>query len=71
MAVTASWITKEAKLHEVTIGFRQIVGDIHNGVNISTTFWNILCEFKIENKVIELYTVPDFEIRTDFLGHKI
>ena len=62
MAVTASCITKEAKLHEVTIGFRQIVGDIHNGVNISTTFWNILCEFKIENKVIELYIIPNITV---------
>ena len=59
MAVTASWITKEAKLHEVTIGFRQIVGYILNGVNISTTFWNILSEFKIENKEFELYIIPN------------
>lgn len=53
MTVTASWITQDFQLREIIIGFREIIGDVHTGTNIADTFWKILCEYKIEEKVVQ------------------
>ncbi len=53
MAITATWVTKDFKMYEAVIAFREIKGE-HSGVNIAAVFYEALKEFGIENKVLFL-----------------
>jgi len=46
MAVTASWLSYDFHMNEVTVGFRELAKE-HSGVNIAATFLSILKEFHL------------------------
>jgi hypothetical protein len=57
MAVTVTWLTFDFVMMEVTLGFRELMGD-HSGVNIANCFLSILNEFGLQNRVsITIFTV--------------
>ena len=50
--MAVSWLTQDFQLLEIIIGFREIMDDQHTGENIANTFWEILCEYKVEEQVV-------------------
>ena len=52
IAVTAHYVDKDWQLRRHLIAFRNLPGS-HTGLNIATLLYNIICEYKIENKVYD------------------
>lgn len=51
MAVTATWLTSNFRMKEVTLSFRELPVR-HNGGNIAKAFFSVLEEFSITDRVL-------------------
>jgi hypothetical protein len=53
IAVTGTWINRKFEMREGILGFRKITGQ-HSGVNIAESFYGVLAEYQIADKVKSL-----------------
>lgn len=53
IAVTGTWINKNFEMREGIFGFREMPGQ-HSGVNIAESFYGVLTEYQIADKVTSL-----------------
>lgn len=53
IAVTGTWINRNFEMREGILGFREMPGQ-HSGVNIAESFYGVLTEYQIADKISSL-----------------